>query len=684
MSDKVVDRTIENNPEEPVSNFTSNRYFADIIQARYSRRTMLKGSLGAAAVTFLGAGLVGCGGDSDNDDDNGGDGGDGTPPRLSFDAIATSRQDAVVVPEGYTAKAFVPWGTPILGSYPAYMDDGGNTGADQSMQVGMHHDGMHFFPLEGSSEHGLLVMNHEYVDQITLHPNGPSEGPRPLDEVRKEMAAHGVSVIEVQKSSNGDWEVVPSALNRRINAFTVMALRGPARGHDLVKTAFSPEGTRTRGTINNCANGFTPWGTYLTCEENWPGYFHVRMDPQPRHLARYGVTGWQGYHWYDVLDEDSDLYTRFQPSESGDDATQDFRNEPNGFGWIVEIDPHDPDAMPIKRTALGRFSHEGVVFAEPKVGEPMVFYSGDDARFEYIYKFVSKNLYQEGMTGNDLMDEGTLYVARFNDDGSGEWLPLSMGDDGFVAKMNAAVGTTVGSIEFDEPFADQGELLINTRLAADIAGATRMDRPEWGAVCPRTGMVYFTLTNNSNRTEDDTDAANPRAANQVGQIIRWQEDGAASASTFQWDLFALGGHLEGSEQEGRSLVADAALTAENIFSCPDGLWFDGRGLLWIQTDMSGSMQDGSSDHGDFGNNQMLVAEPDTGLIKRFLVGPTECEVTGITMTPDHKTLFVNIQHPGDRSEPGDFTSHWPDGGSSRPRSSTVVVTRDDGGEIGIA
>lgn len=547
----------------------------------------------------------------------------------------------------------------------------------------MNHDGMHFFPIAESSEHGLLVMNHEYIEQNILHADGPTAAPRPQDEVLKEMAGHGVSVVEVQRSVLGgsSWEVVRGNYNRRITALTEMEITGPARGHAKMQTKFSTTGTLTRGTLNNCANGYTPWGTYLTAEENWAGYFTNADAQQPREHSRYGVrTSGGRYQWETASPAlANDASSRFDATATGSSASADYRNEPNTFGWIVEIDPFDPYSTPKKRTTLGRFGHEGVVFGKPVAGEPIVFYSGDDSTNEYIYKFVSKNAYQPGLRGDDLLNEGTLYVAKFNADGSGEWLALDLADATFAAKVAAAKGTTVGKISFDG-FSDQGDVLINTRLAADIAGATKMDRPEWGSVCPRTGMVYFTLTNNSGRSE--TDAANPRIKNTTGHIIRWQE---GSNNGFRWDIFLLAGGTSG-DLAGKVLPGtdqEAALTSDNILSCPDGLYFDAAGGMWIQTDMSGSMQAGTNAAGDFGNNQMLLANPETGAIKRFLVGPKDCEVTGISLTPDRKTMFVNIQHPGDRSEPGAFTSNFPaNDGISRPRSTTVVISRTDGGVIG--
>ncbi|MCC1495898.1 PhoX family phosphatase [Alcanivorax sp. 1008] len=683
-----IDQQLIDSGSEPMSNLSSNTHMADIIQARFSRRTVLQGTLGAAAVGFLGAGLSGCGGDSSSAD------GSKTlqAPRITFDAIPTSRADTITLPAGYQWTPLIPWGTPILGSFPAFRDDGMNTGTEQLQQVGSHHDGMHFFPINGASDHGLLVLNHEYIDSKVFHADGPSAAPRPQDEVLKEMAAHGVSVVEVRRSAAGgsNWEVVAGVYNRRITALTEMEMRGPVRGNDKLKTKFSPTGVLARGTLNNCSHGYTPWGTYLTCEENWSGYFRNSTDDsasRPREQFRYGVphSGQTSrYQWETATPAlGNNLSTRFDCGSTGASAVEDFRNEANTMGWIVEIDPFDPFSTPKKRTTMGRFGHEGIVFAAPVVGEPVVFYSGDDARNEYIYKFVSKNVYQQGMRGDDLLDEGILYVAKFNGDGSGEWLALDLDDPTFAAAVAAADGNVVSGINFDG-FADQGDVLLNTRLAADIAGATKMDRPEWGAVCPRTGMVYFTLTNNSSRAT--TDEPNPRASNTTGHIIRWLEDGSSAATSFQWDIFMLAGGTSGP-MAGAVFPGDVSempLTEDNIAASPDGIWFDGAGVLWIQTDMSGNQQAGLSADGDFGNNQMLAAETDTGVIRRFLVGPKDAEVTGVVMAPDRKTMFVNIQHPGDRSQPGEFTSNFPaNDGVSRPRSTTVVITRTDGGVIGV-
>jgi secreted PhoX family phosphatase len=664
--------------DDEMSNHSSNTHFNEIVDRRYGRREMLKGSLGLAMTSLFAApaalattGAPGGAGPAF------GPGGKGGRVELGFTPIPTNRLDTVTVPPGYRAQTFLPWGTPITGSYPAYRDGGLNTGAEQAQQMGMHHDGMHYFPFgrgEVANRRGILCINHEYIDQNAMHPNGATlvNGNRTVaDEVLKEINAHGVSVVEVRKGASGDWELVRSVYNRRITAQTPMEISGPARGYRKLRTRFSPAGTRTRGTINNCAHGYTPWGTYLTCEENWAGYFSNR-DPaaqRPREHTRYGVSsGFGRYRWETVTDTTgNDTFRRFDARSSGASETQDYRNEPNCQGWVVEIDPFNPTATPVKRTALGRFAHEGAWLAPPKAGKQLVWYQGDDAQNEYIYKFVTRDVYNPARSNGSMLDNGTLYVARFNANGTGDWLALDVNDPAFV---NAAAAAGV-------VFENQADVLVNTRLAADVVGATKMDRSEWGSVHPHTGEVYMTLTNNSNRSAAAADAANPRGPNPYGHIIRWREDGNDHAGlTFQWDIFAFGGPLapDANGQTGSAIARDGTvipLTADNIFASPDGLWIDQFGICWIQTDMSGSQLAA----GPFGNNQMLAADTETGDIRRFFVGPPGCEVTGVVSTNDGKSMFVNVQHPGEGGP-----SSWPNGG--RPRSATVVVTKVDGGIVG--
>lgn len=640
------------------SNRSDNPHFSEILETTISRRKLLGGGVGLA----VSAGLFAQSGLSQAiSRATSAAGGTASPKAIAamaFTAVPVGRADDIVVPTEYSAQVLLPWGTPITGSYPAYLDGGLNSGADQEQQMGMNHDGMHFFPMSANAAdantHGLLVMNHEYIDENALHPSGQTatNGIRDIDQVRKEIAAHGVAIVEIRKQGDTWGPVIGSAYNRRITGATPMRIGGPVRGNAKLRTSDSPDGTTTRGTLNNCSMGYTPWGTYLTCEENWAAYF-VNRGERPREQVRYGVPTVTSRYGWDTVEP------RFDTTPNGTTASNDYRNEANAFGWIVEIDPFNPQSSPIKRTAMGRFGHEGVVFAQPRPGKPVVAYMGDDSQNEYIYKFVSRLPYLTGSSTNrSLLDQGILYVAKFNDDGSGDWLPLDVRSSAFRAAALKA------GVLFD----DQADVLLNTRLAADVVGATRMDRPEWGAVDPTTGMAYFTLTNNSSRTAANVDEANPRGPNAYGHIIRFLDGQTRTTDRrFTWDIFLLAGPTTDSfDPNGK------ALTADNIMASPDGLWFDDSGLLWIETDMSGSQLAS----GPFGNNMMLVANPVTGEIKRFLVGPVGCEVTGVVTTPDRKTLFLNIQHPGESG-----VSTWPDRGI-KPRSATVVVTRKDGGIVG--
>jgi hypothetical protein len=677
MPDDIRNTAIDDvSGDEPLSNFSANAYFGDILA---SRRAALLGSIGAAIGGFMGTSREAAAFTPAQAAAGG--------PTIGFKAIPVNNGDSVVVPEGYRVQVILPQGTPLNGQAPsrALVD---MTGADQGNAVGAHHDGMHFFPIDGrepdqgSSTDGILAMNHEYIEPRFMHARARGiavnsgrlplvNGAKPADEALKEINAHGCTLVRIARGADGNWAIVADPRNRRVTGATPAEIAGPARGHALLRTKHSPDGTRTRGTLNNCAHGVTPWNTYLTCEENWAGYFVNRDQANgqpnlPREHRRYGVpTGQSRYNW-DQVPGGADDYARFNASSTGADATQDYRNEPNTFGWIVEIDPWNPDRAPVKHTALGRFGHEGIVFAQAREGRPIVAYSGDDSRFEYIYKFVSARPFQRATASGALLDEGTLYVGKFNADGSGQWLPLVHGQ----GPLTAANG-----------FADQGEVLVNTRLAADALGATKMDRPEWGAVDPRDGRVYFTLTNNTRRTAENQDAANPRPRNIFGHIIRWREAGDDhAATTFAWDIFL----FAGDEANGR--IGDKALTADNVVGCPDGLWFDAAGRLWIQTDIGESEQN-RGPHAVFGNNQMLCADPQTGEMRRFLAGPTGQEVTGVTTTPDMRTMFVNLQHPGATTTPADWAagrtnSAFPDGNGATPRSATLVITKVDGGIIG--
>ncbi len=578
----------------------------------------------------------------------------------TFKSIAPSMLDTVIVPEGYTATAFAPWGEPIgiAGNMPAFKPDASNTAAEQSAQMGSHHDGMHFFPFSGSNTHGLLVMNHEYTDDGLLHVGGMANWS--AEKVRKSQAAHGVSVIEI-KYVNGAWEMVrPSRFARRFTSYSPFAVSGPAAGHALMQTAADPTGRTVLGTLNNCASGMTPWGTYLSGEENFRFYFTAGEKPDA-HQTRWSLSKKAFYRW-DEFDE------RWN--------AQKHPNEHNRFGWIVEIDPMDPLSVPVKRTAIGRGAHEGAWVAVTKDNRAVV-YSGEDARFEYIYKFVSRDAIKpagggltQAQANKDLLDHGTLYVARFDANGAGAWLPLVHGQNG----LTAAAG-----------FADQGEVLIKARQASDLLGGTKMDRPEWLVIDAAKKEVYCTLTNNSARgvgKNPGVDAANPRASNTMGNIIKWAEGSDFDNTAFTWTHFVMAGDPANAKEHTKGTIKG------DLFGCPDGITIAPNGVLWVQTDAFATELN-KGDFKNMGNNQMLAHDPKTGAFKRFLAGPMNCEITGLAFTSDCKTMFVNIQHPGesageqsDPSNPMKFST-WPEGkAAQRPRSATVIVRRSDGGVVG--
>ncbi len=454
--------------DEVPSNRSANPTMYDVIDARTSRRGFLVGGLTAIATGLFGGGLSTRAALAQ------------TSALLGFTPVPLSKDDTVVVPEGYKVQILAPWGTPLTADAPDYVP-GGMTGAAQAVQVGSHHDGMHYFPIDGSSTDGLLVMNHEYIEPRFIHAakiagqafDGDmvpmdANGMRDDDEVLAELNAHGCTVARVQRGADGQWSIVQGdPLNRRVTTLTEMMISGPASGSAHLVTKFSPEGTKTRGTVNNCAHGVTPWNTYMTAEENWAGYFVNADAEMPREHKRYGVSAEESRYGWEKAAGGADEFIRFNAAATGASATEDYRNEPNTFGWMVEFNPYDPASVPVKRTHLGRFAHEGVVFAPAVAGQPVVCYSGDDSRFEYIYKFVSSGTFDPATTDGSILDSGTLYVAKFNEDGTGQWLALAPGENGLTPENG---------------FADLADIMVNTRLAADQAGATKMDRPEWGTV----------------------------------------------------------------------------------------------------------------------------------------------------------------------------------------------------------
>ena len=762
-----------NEDQELDNNTSDNTHFRDILEQRMSRRSLIKKTASGAAALALASSLSAC---SDDDEDT-----NVTPPTskeepytkpetLTFKAVDKNLNDIVTVPEGYQATVLYALGDSINPSYSNWNADADvPSGPSFQFRSGDCHDGMSYFGLstktgrydENASDHGLLVLNHEYINQTFLHPKGATkkDGRRPEDEVIREVNAHGVSVVHIKKNAETQAvEIVKSSpFNRRITASTVMDFAGPVAGSPLLHTAFSPAGRQTRGTQNNCGNGYTPWGTYLTAEENFIGYFQrsgtdqysARSEAEKIALKRYGLgleisyqteknadgsvkrdaknniiyildadgkkiperdeqdrivylnkSSRYGWETAEAGFESQDMYDRWAANVTKESATQDYRNAPNTFGWIVEIDPFDSRSNPVKRTALGRFAHEDCRASRAIEGQKFAFYMGDDSRGEYIYKFVSdatwdpKDVNGGYRAGDKYMNSGKFYVAKFNASGTGEWIELAYGKN-VLTETNAIY-----------PFSSQADVLTFARLAADAVGATKMDRPEWVAVNPENGEVYVTLTNNSNRGSSyATDPANPRnytdpeggKGNVNGHIIRFKKENTA-ATSFEWDIYLFGAEASMDPTINLSNLSDA-----NDFSSPDGMWFDPRGVLWIQTD------DGA--YTDVTNCMMLAALPgqvgDGGVVKtvgdqstiagaqvtdknlrRFLVGPKECEITGVTMTPDYKAIFINVQHPGEDSKSFDApSSHWPatqtdmNNKTARPRSATVVITRKDGKAI---
>jgi uncharacterized protein len=739
--------------DDSIANVSNNPHINDLVSERLrepSRRSMLRGGLGLSALGLLSSGagalfaacgdnLPGDGPGPDPDPDPVPDPipGPVRPATLGFAAVAKSVADVVTVPAGYSYSLLYSLGDPIASGVSAYANDGTDAAASFAQRAGDHHDGIHFFGLGGSggystgaSDRGLLCMNHEAITPLFLHPTGPTivAGVRTVaDEVLREFYLHGVSIIEANRSAAGTWSYKQdSAFNRRIHTLTEIEIAGPLRGSASMVTKFSPSGQRTRGTVNNCANGYTPWGTYLTCEENWAGYFRriIATDDVNRTVkekaafARYGIAGNGRELWATVTpDTADDLYGRWNAMALGATAAADYRNGPNTFGWVVEIDPFIATSVPKKRTAIGRFAHEGAWPATPVAGKPLVYYAGDDSRGEYIYKYVSAanwdpadaNRTDRLAVGDKYLDSGKLYVARFNADGTGVWLLLAFGQNNITAANPVYA------------FADQADVSLNTRLAADAAGATKMDRPEWGAVDPVTGAVYMTLTNNNStlRSLAATDAANPRhyndpkisggietaqRGNPNGHIIRWKES-SPEATSFSWDIYLFGANADASP----SNVNLSGLSADNDFSSPDGLWFSPKSnICWIETDdgaftdqtncmllaaLPGAVGDGGAK--TITNTDQLGATKDVttyvgaqpgSKLKRFLVGPVDCEITGIAETPDGKALFVNIQHPGEDTISTNLAapnSTWPASvAGARPRSTTIVITKNDGGVIG--
>ncbi len=632
--------------DNEVVNKSGNRPFEAVFQASLSRRHLITRSAGLSAAAFL-ATLAGNKGwaQAANGENA------GTVSSFSGTTVAQATSSLINfapvpfdssfgpvpnISDDYQYDVLIPWGTSIQPGGPEYTGNPNTrpTSAQQAQQVGIGHDGMWFFPFEGSNTHGMLCINHEFG--TNPHVLG-KVAPTSLEDVKVSQHAHGVSVVEIKKV-NGQWDRVAGNNARRIHVNTPVEFSGPAAGHPLLANTANNE---PKGTVNNCANGYTPWGTYLTCEENFNGYFGSTEgatfnDQRTEAQRRYGFD-FDGFNYgWEQFDPRFDL------------SNPSYANEQHRFGWIVEIDPNDGSKKPVKRTALGRFKHEGIAITIGRGGRA-VGYMGDDQRFDYCYKFVSSTSWQAAIRrGLSPLDSGKLYVARFNENGTGNWLELTIRNPVLAAN-----------------FSDQGEVMVFARLAADLLGATPMDRPEWTTVA-KDGSIFWALTNNSNRTV--TGPGSPLAPNPDGHILRMVDSNRHTGTTFTWTIPFIAADTHPAKDK-------------TTFSDPDGLWADPDGRLFIETD--GGQQrlvDGTQT-----NNQLLVADPATGEICRLFSGVTSDEVTGITVTPDRKTMFVNLQHPGNGNP---AASNFPvannpaDPNGPIPRDCTIVITKKDGGIIG--
>ncbi|MFK7755051.1 MAG: PhoX family phosphatase [Sedimentitalea sp.] len=639
----------------------------DVINARYGRRDVLRGILGVSATTALFGTSAMIAPKQASAAAHG--------SRYVFDELAWGNDETHHIANGYDADILLRWGDPITADAPEF-DVMNQSAAAQLQQFGYNCDYVGFTALDDDGTRGLLCVNHEYTNEEVMFAGLGRQDRAGFENMTAElidieMAAHGGSVVEIAKGADGKWALVrDSKYNRRITPLdTEMSIDGPAAGHDRMKTNADPWGTRVIGTVNNCAGGMTPWGTYLMAEENFHGYFWTDnrdADGKPdisghadaKSKKRYGVPGgwyaWGQYHDRWNIDKEP--------------------NEPNRWGWIVEVDPRQPNSVPVKHTALGRFRHEGCETTISTNGH-LVVYSGDDNRFDYLYKYVSDGKVSQTPSENSkLLSEGTLYVARFDADGSIEWMPLVYGN----GPLNATNG-----------FNSQADVLIDTRMAADLLGATPMDRPE--DVQPRgDGTTYVMLTNNTRRKADQVNAANPRAESSFGHIIEIKEAGGDSAESHgTWTILVKCGDPT-IEEVGAQWNPE---TSENgWFGSPDNCAIDANGRLWISTDQgSGWGKTGKSD-----GLYSLETEGDLrGHSKLFFRCPVGGELCGPYFTEDQQTLFLAVQHPGTdgtkalkgferNSTFEDPATRWPDFDDKMPpRPSVVVVTKQGGGKIAV-
>jgi secreted PhoX family phosphatase len=642
-----------------------SRTIGDVINTRYGRRDVLRGVLGVSATTALfGTSALIAPNEAAAAPTN----------RYNFNELAWGNDETHHIAEGYNADVLLRWGDPVTANAPEF-DVMNQSAAAQLQQFGYNNDYVGFTALNDEGTRGLLCVNHEYTNEEVMFPGlgrqdrDGFKGMTP-ELIDIEMAAHGGTVVEIEQK-DGKWSVVQDGeFNRRITPLnTEMTFSGPAAGHPRMQTNADPAGMTVIGTMNNCAGGMTPWGTYLMAEENFHGYFwtdkldaegkpDISAQPEAKQMKRYGVPG-RWYAW-------GTQYERFNIDKEP--------NEPNRFGWIVEVDPRDPSAKPIKHTALGRFRHEGAETTVSKDGH-LVIYSGDDNRFDYQYKYVSGGKVSDDRAANSaLLSDGTLYVARFDEDGTVVWMPLIFGN----GPLTAANG-----------FNDQGDVMIDTRLAADLLGATPMDRPEDAQ--PRgDGTAYIMLTNNNRRKPEQEDAANPRADSSFGHIIEIKEDNADHASTKgTWSILV---------KCGDPAIADVGAhwnpetSVNGWFGSPDNAAIDVDGRLWVSTDQGSKWGKTGKSDGLYG----VETEGELrGTSKLFFRTPVGGELCGPYFHDSGETLFLAVQHPGTDGTKDlkgferdstfeDPATRWPDFDPKMPpRPAVVVVTKQGGGKIAV-
>lgn len=631
---------------------SNDRSFQSLIAKRLSRRDVLRGSSGFAALAASG-GLAGAADVSTTP-------GMASKSTLTFTDLKRIYDETHHVAEGYRAEVLIRWGDKVLPGAPEF-DPAKQSMESQSQQFGYNCDHIGIFPLPyGSSnaDRALLAINHEYPDPQIMFPGlvtTEDDAGKVVskEQVDVELASIGLSVVEVERK-DGKWSLADgSSMNRRITGFTEFTISGPAAGHALMKTSADPTGTKVLGMSTNCAGGVTPWGTVLTCEE-WSGSFFGGDPAKTSNKEALESAGMASEDYYGA----ARFYDRFNVEKEP--------NEFNRFLWVVEIDPYEPASPPVKRTALGRFGHEGAAPVLNKDGR-VVVYLGDDDYFQCLYRFVSKGTYNSGdrKANMGILDEGALSVAKFDEGGKLTWLPMVQGQ---------------GPLTAENGFPDQATVLINARMAAVKLGATQMDRPEDIEVSPTTGRVYCAMTKNKKRGADNLNPANPRAENKWGHIVELIPPGVGAdadhaADGFTWDLLVLAGDPAKPEI---GATFNPGTTPDGWFATPDNLAMDARGRLWVATD---GQNDFDIADGIFA---MDVEGPGRGLSKAMFGCPKGAEATGPRFAPDGKSLFLSVQHPGEDSENIEkLSTRWPDFKDGMPpRPSVVVITKADGGEIG--